>query len=357
MKLSIAVTALTIANTSTTTAAQRLRGRTLAEELEIQSKRELQTVVTGECTTANFADKTGGQAALAGLLGVSNDAATIQATLTTKCQAATEATVAFGEITYKGRQFDKSFFDGETTWNEQVENDGKYVLSQDAGRVKSVHDAAAATTVFEWPGSDYMTNFNNCAANAVTCCYVDARLDGATDPEDNSDVCVVELYAAPKTNHIQANGGAYTIFDANADDKTYCHGFVYSDDEDAFDNRVKATTLFEMAMYDGLYTKGYVRNVPGAPMCGCIEQMPIVSNAACVETKEGYSISADGDVSVYMTYGECEESSLSEKASAMAKTGEISEGTALRIKDRAGSGDCEKSTASFMNSKFLVKSA
>merc|ERR1712179_232827 len=56
------------------------------------------------------------------------------------------------------------------------------------------------------------TNFKDCAANAVTCCYVGARLNGDTDPDDNSDVCVVELYAAPKTNHIQANGGAYTIF-------------------------------------------------------------------------------------------------------------------------------------------------
>lgn len=264
---------------------------------------------------------------------------------------------SFGEITYKGRQFDKAFFDGETSWNEQVESNGNYVLSQDAGRVKSVHDAAATATVFQWPGSDYMTNFNNCAANAVTCCYVGARLDGNTDPDDNADVCVVELYAAPKTNHIQANGGAYTIFDANADDKTYCHGFVYSDDEDAFDNKVKATTLFEMAMYDGLYSKGYVRNVPGAPMCGCIEQMPIVSNTSCVETKEGYSISAGGDISVYMTYGACAESSLSEKASAMADAGKISSGVALRIKDRAGSGDCEGATAKFMNSKFLVKSA
>jgi len=316
-----------------------------------------QTAVTGECTTANFADKTGGEAALADLLGVANDAATIQAALTTKCVAATEATVDFGEITYKGRQFDKAFFDGETSWNEQVENDGKYVLTQDAGRVKSVHDAAAATTVFKWPASDYMTNFKDCNANAVTCCYVAARLNGETDPEDNSDVCVVELYAAPKTNHIQANGGAYTVFNADADDKTYCHGFVYSDDENAFDNKVKATTLFEMAMYDGLYTKGYVRNVPGAPMCGCIEQMPIVSNAACVEMKEGYSIDADGEISVNMSYGACEEESLSLKADAMADAEKISAGAALKIKDRAGSGDCEKSTETFMNSKFLVKSA
>lgn len=90
MKLSIAIAVFTLTNN---TAAKQLRGRTLAEELERQSQRELQTVVTGECTTANFAAKTGGQAALAGLLGVANDASTIQAALTTKCQAATEDTV------------------------------------------------------------------------------------------------------------------------------------------------------------------------------------------------------------------------------------------------------------------------
>merc|ERR1712071_138260 len=238
---------------------------------------------------------------------------------------------SFGEITYKGRQFDKAFFDGETTWNEQVEDDGKYVLSQDAGRVKSVHDAAAGTTVFEWPGSDYMTNFKGCSANAVTCCYVAARLNGETDPADNSDVCVVDPAAAPKTNHIQNNGHPYTIFEANADDKTFCQGFVYSSDADSFDNKVKATTLFEMSMYDALLTKGYVRSVPGAPMCGCIEQMPIVSSSACVETKEGYTISSGGVVAVAMEYGKCDEATLAEKADAMATAGKISAGTALRI--------------------------
>ena len=27
-------------------------------------------------------------------------------------------------------------------------------------------------------------------------------------------------------------------------------------------------------MYDHMYQRGYVENVPGAPMCGCVEQMP-----------------------------------------------------------------------------------
>lgn len=36
-------------------------------------------------------------------------------------------------------------------------------------------------------------------------------------------------------------------------------------------------------MYDHLYQRGYVRNVPGAPMCSCIEKAPIVSRADCTE--------------------------------------------------------------------------
>jgi len=36
-------------------------------------------------------------------------------------------------------------------------------------------------------------------------------------------------------------------------------------------------------MYDHMYQRGYVRNVPGAPMCGCVEKMPVVSRADCTE--------------------------------------------------------------------------
>lgn len=31
--------------------------------------------------------------------------------------------------------------------------------------------------------------------------------------------------------------------------------------------------LFDVAFKQSLYDKGYVKNVPGAPMCGCIEQV------------------------------------------------------------------------------------
>ena len=36
-------------------------------------------------------------------------------------------------------------------------------------------------------------------------------------------------------------------------------------------------------MYDHMFQRGYVRNIEGAPMCGCAEEMPVVSRADCTE--------------------------------------------------------------------------
>ena len=38
-----------------------------------------------------------------------------------------------------------------------------------------------------------------------------------------------------------------------------------------------------MQMYDHLYQRGYVREIPGAPMCACIEQMAVVTRADCTQ--------------------------------------------------------------------------
>ena len=36
-------------------------------------------------------------------------------------------------------------------------------------------------------------------------------------------------------------------------------------------------------MYDHFTQRGYVENVPGAPMCGCVEQMPVVTRSDCTQ--------------------------------------------------------------------------
>lgn len=47
--------------------------------------------------------------------------------------------------------------------------------------------------------------------------------------------------------------------------------------------RYRGNNLFYISMYDHMYKRGYVRNVPGAPMCGCVENMPVVERADCTE--------------------------------------------------------------------------
>lgn len=48
-------------------------------------------------------------------------------------------------------------------------------------------------------------------------------------------------------------------------------------------------------MLDHLKNRGYVRNVPGAPMCGCLEKMPTVSRSDCTQTSHKYLYSFEYD--------------------------------------------------------------
>lgn len=54
-------------------------------------------------------------------------------------------------------------------------------------------------------------------------------------------------------------------------------------------------------MADGLMGNGYVRNVPGAPMCGCIEQMPVITHSDCTDidvTKTWQVTTTEDEVSI-----------------------------------------------------------
>merc|ERR1719253_624861 len=50
-------------------------------------------------------------------------------------------------------------------------------------------------------------------------------------------------------------------------------------------------------MYDHMHQRGYVQNIPGAPMCGCVEQMPSVSRSDCtqVDLTETVKVTYDPD--------------------------------------------------------------
>ena len=62
-----------------------------------------------------------------------------------------------------------------------------------------------------------------------------------------------------------------------------CHSLAWPADPSDARARYAGSGLFHVALYDGLHRCGYVRAVPGAPMCACVKQMPTVSRAGCTQ--------------------------------------------------------------------------
>ena len=262
-----------------------------------------------------------------------------------------------------GPQFLKNFLDGGTTWNDHYEyttSDGvtKYSLGIDAAIIKSEYEAHTKTTVYgapdggaeeEYPG--YFSNFHNdgeeCRMGVIQCCYTGNRIK---DFVGNADMCAHDMTLSAKSNHISAK--SYTIFDTdstNEEKESYCTGFAW--EEDSFADAVKYNTLFHMAMKENLFDNGYVRNIPGAPLCGCAEQMPIIDNAGCVKAKEGYKIDTNtGKVSVDISWEDCND--LTDYYSSLTGRGDT-EKFFLKAKV-VESGKCGDAADNFMNDRMLI---
>jgi len=235
-------------------------------------------------------------------------------------QESTDATIPFSYLSGKGRQFDKNYFDGATEWNTGQDEMSKVTS---AGRIAAVSDAVSGKAV-EWPS--YITNFDNCDMRAAMCCFTkvqdpDTGLVSSGDPttDKNSDVCLVHLDRSPQAGHVTNGKTFYSDgrnFDAAVDD-AYCTGFTWSGNPDDFSTKYRANTLFHISMYDGFYQNNRVGSVPGAPMCGCVEQMPVVSHSDCVEPVQARRLSVrdeDGSdrllVDVSLNFVPCSEGSL-----------------------------------------------
>merc|ERR1712176_1708137 len=85
----------------------------------------------------------------------------------------------------------------------------------------------------------------------------------------------------------------FAVYPDDAEGNTNCMGFTWSDDASDPSSLYKGNLLFEVAMNYGLKNNGYTRSVPHAPMCACVEQMPVVSHADCrdLEAVTTWSIS------------------------------------------------------------------
>ena len=103
------------------------------------------------------------------------------------------------------------------------------------------------------------------------------------DPADNTDICYVDMSRSPTSNHVVEGAVIYDDKDGVREGDAHCHGLAWADDELSVSHRYRGNNLFYVSFYDHLRARGYVRNVPGAPMCGCLETMPTVSRSDCTE--------------------------------------------------------------------------
>jgi len=317
--------------------------------------------VTGECTLSNFIDSVGGEDALAGYLGVPVE--DLKDTMDTRCFLALEPTIDLSVAVGKGPQFLKNFLDGGTTWNDNYKNtEGEYSLEVDSARIGGVYSTDGKHAVFSTPDGgtsetypQYFSNFYNgdreCRLGAMTCCYTASRgTNGlpSSDSAGSAKMCAHDMTLSAKSNHIKSK--SYTIFDTQPADDTYCTGFAW--EEGSFSDAVKYNTLFHLTvknLFDP--TKGYVKNIPGAPMCGCTEQMPIIDNAACTKVKEGYTIDTNtGEIKVDLSWEDC--GNLRDHYSSLPGRGDTEK--FFMNSQIVEKGKCEKAAKSFMNDRMMI---
>jgi len=250
------------------------------------------------------------------------------------------------------------FMNGGSSWNNE--------FNPDLTRVQWMEDNIATTKAISFPENLY--NFKqgdegNCASNAVMCCWTsdssDAGKGDCTDsagcqdaePVDNTDVCYVDIEDSYLASHT-ADG--MVVYPGDSEGSVNCMGFTWTDDENDPANLYKGNLLFEVAMRYGLKENGYTRSVPHAPMCACVEQMPVVSKADCtdVENVDNWSFGPDEDsgllnlwhASANLTFNDCGGLDLAAEYKAIHGTS---------ISDRI-TGDCAATEESFLAKQGYV---
>lgn len=194
-----------------------------------------------------------------------------------------------------------------------VMGDERFILKEDANLVKRFYEDEAEHTQVNFPSM--LTNFDTatCEAHAAMCCWPKDRQAGDgngncnevedqncvdRDPADNTDLCLMRHPDGNLSTKFDSANGVSVFPDDNdrGEGPIHCHGFAWADYDHDYTSRYKGNNLFFVSMYDHMHQRGYVGAVPGAPMCACIEQMPVVSRSDCtqIDVEESYSLSYDG---------------------------------------------------------------
>ena len=158
------------------------------------------------------------------------------------------------------------------------------------------------------------------------CCYVGAVAD-------NTDVCYNDMRLSQSSNHVR-NG--FALFEDGAEGSAHCHGFAWDEDINSLDSVYRGNMLFYLSMYTKFFQQGFTEPVPGAPICGCVEQMPVVTRADCSKIivnhpsvfwydENGWWVDVDASASE-ISFGQCNGEVRNDLTSYYAKL--VSEGKA-----------------------------
>lgn len=275
----------------------------------------------------------------------------------------------FKKINGKGWQFTSNYYDGGTYINEEYE--------PEEVNFDDIYNNEAKDMLITYPDTQDTAekNFANCQAQAVMCCWVQDRYDDDgnnngdcdqddckdADPADNTDVCYHELEAGAGSSHVAGGDAIYTL--TNEDEgATHCHGFAWDKNEQSTDYRYRGNLLFYVSMYDHLSQRGYVREVPGAPMCACLEQMPVVEESDCTETvvDETYTMSFRSNgvhrasiTDVDVTYEACTNNELEDRFDELKADGKTTEeADAIVDEHLVGEGNCDTAFATWFEDKY-----
>ena len=264
------------------------------------------------------------------------------------------------------------FFLGGTFLNTEYDGGvGATPLAQAGAFVDEVYGFVMNGTL-AFPGDTavgFVEAFDACDANAVTCCYVaDRQADGTgtctgggdcsdASPVDNTDVCYVDNSRFPLAGHTE---GGFSIFPGDSEGPVYCEGFAWSEpslEEPSY--RYRGNTLFQLALKDNLLTRGYVREVPGAPMCGCVEKMPVVTDAACldVDVSEEFLVTDQQELIHQVNsikFKPCTEGTLSAHMAKLAADGKVPPAAKSRFDQSITGGTCNAATSEFLATKGLA---
>lgn len=318
------------------------------------------STITGTCNYATFVANLAASCDETVILGANTTAN--EAFIDELC--ASDGPVAFVEIT-GSYQNDRRYFQG----GSQLVDGGDWYM--DAARLKRFATNVGDSSLISFPEyaarvkynrengrataeepNGYPANmnlFSSCELQTMMCCFTDDDTETtfAANGDPTYDVCRHELHDSPESNHIKEGWSVFPSPEAG----THCVGFTWMDDDDE---------LLGNMMYDISYrntaNKGYLKGIPGAPMCGCVEHMPVVEDAACrTATKTGditymvYYNPDTGDFSASnvadITYADCG-ATLKEQVTADGKD----------LSDHlVGQGGCADDLESYLNEeRFLV---